>query len=110
VIANGVNLSQLSRDVSLARRAGESACSKTEDSGSMSADMVFIPTGSRYPIKRRSEAIRECLDAGESNSKWWRGYLLTPSGNGVASARLASAEAMADALKAWGAMVFYQRD
>lgn len=108
-----IDLEALRAAVSAARRAGEQAAKETPDGGSCSLDCVHIPVGKRYPIARRSLAVREALggdDLIERTTGHWRGYLITPPGAGRASTRLAACEAMAKALKRYEASVYYARD
>lgn len=104
----------LRADLSLALRAGDEAAKTVEDGGSMSLDMVFIPVGAEFRIKRRNLRILGALnafgDAFESDAKMWRGYLFTPRVLGCASKRLAQCEAIAKALSSWDAAVFYRMD
>lgn len=96
-----------------ARNAARTAAKATKVDGAMSADSVHIPTGTDFPIKRRSAQVREALggdSVSECESGLWRGYMIDPPGGGRANARLAACEAMAKVLKAYGASVFYQRD
>lgn len=79
----------------------------------MSADLVHIPVGGSSAIRRRTAEFDRAVSASFYRRVGiWRGYLLTPSGSGLASARLASAQAMARLLsdRGWGASVYYQRD
>jgi hypothetical protein len=105
----------LRADLSVALRAGDEAAKAVEDGGSMSLDMVFIPVGAVFRIKRRNVRILGVLnafgDAFESDAKMWRGYLFTPPRVlGCASKRLAQCEAIAKALNSWDAAVFYRMD
>lgn len=105
---------RLAADLADAVAAAWAAAMGTPDTGSMSADHVHIPVGSGRPIRFRTKAFDSA--AGSSShyrsSGFWKGYLVVPPGHGVASARLASAEAMARVLadRGWGATVYYQRD
>lgn len=107
-----IDLLEFGSRLRVALLLAKEAAEETPDVGSMSADLVSIPTGPAYPIKRRSARIREAFGGGviERESGVWRGYLLEPPGLGRASARLAACEAMAKALSQYGARVYYRRD
>jgi hypothetical protein len=109
-----IDYQELCTDVASALALAEQAAQATPDGGSCSADMVHIPVGKAYPIKRRSLKVYDALAVGgpvtDRDRGMWRGYLLIPPGPGQASARLAACEAMAKALKQYGATVYYARD
>lgn len=108
-----IDLAKLTKDISAAEQQARDAAKKTPDVGSMSADMVHVPVGNSYPIKRRSSRVRKALGGAsviEREQGIWRGYLILPSAGGVASSRLAACVAMAAALKSYGATVYYRRD
>lgn len=108
-----IDTNKLARVASDARNAAQAAAKATKDDGAMSADLVHIPVGVDFPIKRRGALVREALGGEavtERTSGVWRGYMIDPPGGGRANARLAACEAMAKVLKGYGATVFYQRD
>jgi hypothetical protein len=107
-----IDYEKLQRDLARARKVAITRSASVKDDGSMSADYVHIPTGPSHAIKRTSKRLDELTDGIRVTSTWWRGYLITPPGEGVASRRLAAAQSMATELKrlGWGACVYYQRD
>lgn len=108
-----IDTSGITAAVRVACRKAEAAAKATVDDGSASADLVHIPVGRGFPIKRRDPRWRAALDGAgyvvERDYGIWRGYLIDP-GIGRASARLAACVAMAAALKSYGASVYYARD
>lgn len=108
-----VDADHLASAVRIACRKAEAAAKATVDDGSASADLVHVPVGQGFPIKRRDPRWRTALDAAgyvsERDCGIWRGYLIDP-GIGRASARLAACRAMAAALKSYGASVYHARD
>lgn len=103
---------KLQRDLARARKVAITRSASVKDVGSMSRDYVHIPTGASFALKRASKALDDIIDGFRVSSPLWRGYLIEPPGNGVASKRLAAAEAMAADLRrsGWNASVYYARD
>jgi hypothetical protein len=107
-----VSPEQFISDLNDARLVGEAAARETQDGGTMSSDEVHVAVGKTCVIKRRTKSWDAVCGGYYVRSGMWRGYLISPAGSGVASARLASAEAMAKALRdrGWDASVFYRMD
>jgi hypothetical protein len=103
---------KLEMDLARARKMAITASVSVEDGGSCSADFVHIPVGNDYPLKRASKRLDELTDGIRRERGIWRGYLITPPGDGRASRRLASARAMAAELsrQGWRASVYYAVD